>query len=202
MITYPHPPLPNHFSGDMEDGRTLLIKTSPKPIKDDKKASPPRPYTEYNIFFQLERERILCELEKERIEKEGIGVVADDMKSRDIIIADAACDVEKRSDDSDLTPSSNDDNDVEESKYHTPSTSPDKVQSHDIIILSDPHDILPRPSRFKHLRLAPLWYNSTHRLAQTKLNKSRRRHRKVSDGWMPNILFYVCVHINCMITFY
>lgn len=168
MITYPHPPPPSHFSGGMEDDRTLLMKTSSKPIKDDKEASPPRPYTEYNIFFQLERERILCEIENERRENEG---------SRDIIIAEAACDVKKRSDVSALTPSSNNDNKIEESKYYTPSTSPDKVQSHDII-QSDPHDILPRPSRFKHLKLAPLWYNSSHRLAQSKLNKSRRRHRK------------------------
>lgn len=176
MIPYPHPPPPSHFTAGMDDGRTLHKKSSPKPIQDDEKA-PSRPYTEYNIFFQLERERILCELEKERRENAGIGVVADDTESRDIIIAKNACDAEKRGYVSALTPSSNDDANVEESKYLTPRTSPDKVLSHDII-QSDPQDILPRPSRFMHLKLAPLWYNSTHRLAQTKLNKSRRRHRK------------------------
>lgn len=43
---------------------------------------------------------------------------------------------------------------------------------------SDEHDILPRPPQFAHLKLMPKWYDSTVRIAQNKLNKSKRRHRK------------------------
>ncbi len=43
---------------------------------------------------------------------------------------------------------------------------------------SDEHDILPRPPQFAHLKLMPKWYDSTVRIAQNKLNKSKRKHRK------------------------
>jgi len=52
-------------------------ETCKKKVKDAKK--PPRPYTEYNIFFQLERERILAELESEK-QKEN----AKDGKTEDL----------------------------------------------------------------------------------------------------------------------
>ena len=98
-----------------------------KSNEDDSNKKPPRPYTEYNIFFQLERERILMELEKECRTKENV-----DIKE-------------------------------EEPVLNRP---------------SDEHDVLPRPSRFAHLQLLPKWYDSTHRLAESKKNKEKRKHRK------------------------
>lgn len=139
--------------------------------KDEKK--PPRPYTEYNIFFQLERERILGELEKERKGGRDDDADADDIKNEKISEDDGA--VKKEGGIVDLMPSSKDEDDKnhEDRKYHTPS-SPGIVLNRP----SDSNDVVPRPGRFAHLQLAPLWYDSTHRLAQSKLNKSRRRHRK------------------------
>jgi hypothetical protein len=43
---------------------------------------------------------------------------------------------------------------------------------------SDENDILPRPPRFAHLTLLPKWYDSKHRLAESKKNKEKRKHRK------------------------
>lgn len=43
---------------------------------------------------------------------------------------------------------------------------------------SDENDILPRPAQFAHLKLEPKWYDSVHRIAQNKANKSKRKHRK------------------------
>ena len=40
-------------------------------LATDTKKKPPRPYTEYNIFFQLERDRILKELEDKKNEESG-----------------------------------------------------------------------------------------------------------------------------------
>lgn len=44
---------------------------------EDPNKKPPRPYTEYNIFFQLERERILMDLEKQHQLKE-VGYVKEE----------------------------------------------------------------------------------------------------------------------------
>lgn len=120
--------------------------------KDEKK--PPRPYTEYNIFFQLERERILVELEVRRRTEEGMP---------------ASPPVEP------ATP--NDD-----AAGHNGDTSPDSPRGFlgpdEVNLPSDPGDVLPRPARFEALRLSPKWYDSTHRLAETRRNRARRRHRK------------------------
>ena len=102
-------------------------------VKDAKK-KPPRPYTEYNIFFQLERERILTELEDKKKEKDGEGDEGDEDLSSSI----------------------------------------EKVLNQP----SDENDLLPRPPQFAHLKLSPKWYDSTVRIAQNKLNKSKRKHRK------------------------
>ncbi|KAL3811143.1 hypothetical protein ACHAXA_001358 [Cyclostephanos tholiformis] len=139
-------------------------KKRPTPQTNDEKK--PRPYTEYNIFFQLERERILVELEKER----NGGGDADDL-----------CNEELSKDDDDtgivgLMSSSKDGDDIShvDARKHRASFSSGIVLNRP----SDSNDVLPRPDCFAHLQLAPLWYDSTHRLAQSKLNKSRRRHRK------------------------
>lgn len=89
------------------------------------------PYTEYNIFFQLERDRILLELEDKKNEEGGDG---------------------------------------DEEPY--------LPQERILNQPSDEHDILPRPPQFAHLKLMPKWYDSTVRIAQNKLNKSKRKHRK------------------------
>ena len=60
--------LPVHHRGSASSEKPRLIKPSLK--KKDTSKKPPRPYTEYNIFFQLERERILGELqEKQRLDE-------------------------------------------------------------------------------------------------------------------------------------
>lgn len=66
------PPAP---SSDGTKETTKQSKAEKKPKKkasdpDDPNKKPPRSYTEYNIFFQLERERILMELEKENQTKD------------------------------------------------------------------------------------------------------------------------------------
>jgi hypothetical protein len=149
-----------------------------KPTLKTNEEKKPRPYTEYNIFFQLERERILGELEKER---DG-GGDADDLKNEELSKEDddtATCQGGRSSkDDDNVSP-------IDARKHHA-SPWPGIIlnrpsDSNDGIVLnrpSDPNDVLPRPDCFAHLQLAPLWYDSTHRLAQSKLNKSRRRHRK------------------------
>lgn len=132
---------------------------------------PPRPYTEYNIFFQLERERILGELEEEQRKKQG-----NDTESIRNGVADGVVVKEEGTEMTvDVVTSLNDPDEVDSScpQYTTPS-SPGIVLNRP----SDSNDILPRPARFEHLQLAPLWYDSTHRLALSKVNKSRRRHRK------------------------
>mmetsp|Transcript_4111 Transcript_4111/g.7052 ORF Transcript_4111/g.7052 Transcript_4111/m.7052 type:complete len:644 (-) Transcript_4111:653-2584(-) len=95
------------------------------------KKKPPRPYTEYNIFFQLERDRILTELEDKKNEEGGEG-------------------------------------------DEEPSSPKERILNQP----SDENDILPRPPQFAHLKLMPKWYDSTVRIAQNKLNKSKRKHRK------------------------
>ncbi len=101
-------------------------------VANETKKKPPRPYTEYNIFFQLERDRILKELEDKKSEEErGEG--------------------------------NEESSPPEERILNQP---------------SDENDILPRPPQFAHLKLAPKWYDSTVRIAQNKLNKSKRKHRK------------------------
>ncbi len=129
---------------------------------------PPRPYTEYNIFFQLERERILGELEEEQRKKIGNeteSIEKDTVKLNDEIVNGA------KKEDTELM-----------GGVATSTNAPgEEDSSYPGIVLnrpSDSNDILPRPARFEHLQLAPLWYDSTHRLALSKVNKSRRRHRK------------------------
>jgi hypothetical protein len=95
------------------------------------KKKPPRPYTEYNIFFQLERDRILMELEDKKNEEGGVG-------------------------------------------DEEPNSPTERILNQP----SDENDILPRPPQFAHLKLMPKWYDSTVRIAQNKLNKSKRKHRK------------------------
>eukprot|EP00956_Cyclotella_meneghiniana_P001791 scaffold1955_cov68-Cyclotella_meneghiniana.AAC.3 len=109
-------------------------KRKSKDYDDGPNKKPPRPYTEYNIFFQLERERIIVDLEKSNRAKEQGGLSADP---------------------------------EEEGETQSSSNQP-----------SDPNDILPRPPRFAHLKLLPKWYDSTHRLAENKKNKEKRKHRK------------------------
>ncbi|KAL3790270.1 hypothetical protein ACHAWO_001345 [Cyclotella atomus] len=122
------PPLP---SGDQvkaaKSAESGKKKSSKKKDEDDPNKKPPRPYTEYNIFFQLERERMLMDLEKDNQIKE-LGYVKE-----------------------------------EEIVYNQP---------------SDENDVLPRPPRFAHLTLLPKWYDSKHRLAESKKNKEKRKHRK------------------------
>jgi hypothetical protein len=67
------PPLP--ASNDSSKPIKAATEATPKRSKkykdlDDPNKKPPRPYTEYNIFFQLERERILMDLERENQQKE------------------------------------------------------------------------------------------------------------------------------------
>lgn len=100
-------------------------------VATETKKKPPRPYTEYNIFFQLERDRILKELEDKKSEESGEG-------------------------------------------NEEPSSPEEKILNQP----SDENDILPRPPQFAHLKLSPKWYDSTVRIAQNKLNKSKRKHRK------------------------
>ncbi|KAL3798200.1 hypothetical protein ACHAW5_009838 [Stephanodiscus triporus] len=159
-IGRPSSAMNNLHQQQMTPGKSKLAPQT----KDEKK--PPRPYTEYNIFFQLERERILGELEKERNGGGDDDADADGIKNEKVFEEGGIVD---------LTPSSKDEDDKthDDRKYHTPS-SPGIVLNRP----SDSNDVVPRPDRFAHLQLAPLWYDSAHRLAQSKLNKSRRRHRK------------------------
>lgn len=195
----PHPPHRQHSEGlpdhsPEEDGtsthrilardnlqqhqkqqKTTPGKPKPTPQTNDEK-KPPRPYTEYNIFFQLERERILGELEKERNEGGDDDANDDVIKNLKISEEDGSAGNKEGGIVGHIMPSSKDDDSKSHEdvrKFYTPS-SPGIVLNRP----SDSNDILPRPGRFAHLQLAPLWYDSTHRLAQSKLNKSRRRHRK------------------------
>jgi hypothetical protein len=189
-LSQPHPPhrqrleaFPDHSEVDGNKAtdhplamnnlqqQQLMTFGKQKPTPKTNEEKKPRPYTEYNIFFQLERERILGELEKER---DG-GRDADYLKNEEL---------SKEYDDTvrcqgeivGLMPSSKDGDVVShtDARKHHASCSPGTVLNRP----SDSNDILPRPDCFAHLQLAPLWYDSTHRLAQSKLNKSRRRHRK------------------------
>lgn len=69
-------PLPSSNEAEASSKQSKAEKKSEKKTKkkasdpDDPNKKPPRSYTEYNIFFQLERERILMELEKENQVKE------------------------------------------------------------------------------------------------------------------------------------
>ncbi|KAL3795359.1 hypothetical protein HJC23_009532 [Cyclotella cryptica] len=127
------PPLPSCDVSKPKSKSEINKSTDKSEEKDcqDTKKKPPRPYTEYNIFFQLERERILVELEKQN--------------------QDSSKEGEEKAEDK------------EEPVLNQP---------------SDPNDILPRPHRFAHLKLSPKWYDSTHRLAESKRNKEKRKHRK------------------------
>ena len=155
------------------------VMNLPQPTKSQKVEAkkPPRPYTEYNIFFQLERERILGELEEEQRKKQGndtesISKEIGDVKlDNEIVNGDAVVKEEMELID-DVVTSPN--------SFYEGDNQCTKPSSRGIILNrpSDSNDILPRPARFEHLQLAPLWYDSTHRLALSKANKSRRRHRK------------------------
>lgn len=145
-----------------------------KPQKKKKEAAkkkPPRPYTEYNIFFQLERERILVDLLEKKEKKEAADARAAD--------GDGDGEETKEEDTEKVADGGEGANDSvtkeEEEDDQTTETSKEVVE---LNRPSDPNDILPRPPRFAHLQLSPLWYDSTHRLAETKRNKSRRKHRK------------------------
>lgn len=126
------PPLPTRQGKAAAVKAKKKSKRKSKDLDDGPNKKPPRPYTEYNIFFQLERERIIMDLEKSNRAKEQ-GFSANE----------------------------------EEEEGETLSDRP-----------SDPHDVLPRPPRFAHLKLLPKWYDSTHRLAENKKNKEKRKHRK------------------------
>ncbi|KAL7430519.1 hypothetical protein ACHAXH_001346 [Discostella pseudostelligera] len=149
------------------------------PKKEEAKKKPPRPYTEYNIFFQLERERILGELEEEQRKKQRDDAVCtmkdmDDVKLNSEEADGVTMKKGKTEMMDDVVTSPNDLDEEDDSPQYTTPSSPGIVLNRP----SDCNDILPRPTRFEHLQLAPLWYDSTHRLALSKINKSRRRHRK------------------------
>jgi len=171
--------------------RSMLQAQPQPPVAPKEIKKPPRPYTEYNIFFQLERERILGELEEEQRKKKEKGEEHKDGETSQ----DAKVDKGDNEDDSEKAKEDKDNeeetarvksgaNDAGESttnkergnevEFISPKQGPGVVLNRP----SDANDILPRPPRFAHLTLAPLWYDSTHRLAQSKLNKSRRKHRK------------------------
>ncbi|KAL7552624.1 hypothetical protein ACHAWF_015855 [Thalassiosira exigua] len=189
-----------------------------------KAKKPPRPYTEYNIFFQLERERILGELEEEqRKKKEADGSAQEDTPKKGggskeakeddgtkqtntseeegpkpeedkVQVKQTKTEAENLADNQNVnkqdanaesnTPDTKKEEDDRSShgkgKQATPEPSSTFAYKEGAVLNepSDANDILPRPPRFAHLKLAPLWYDSTHRLAQSKLNKSRRKHRK------------------------
>lgn len=52
----------------------------------DTKKKPPRPYTEYNIFFQLERDRILMELDDKKSKEEEPNVEAGEGSPKEMIL--------------------------------------------------------------------------------------------------------------------
>lgn len=98
---------------------------------------PPRPYTEYNVFYHLEHKRILGELEEEQRQNQDTESGGDKNEESMVTYAEG------------------------------------KTTAKEGVILnhpSDPSDILPRPPRFAHLHLSPLWYDST--------QKTKRKHRK------------------------
>ena len=143
------------FNRSSSTATTTAIEEEDTSTHEETKQSkkPPRPYTEYNIFFQLERERILGELEKEQQEKTD-GESSSNEPSKE----GESTDPSKKSGNEGA-----------------------KSSSQENIMLnhpSDPGDILPRPAQFAHLQLSPYWYDSTYRLQQSKMTKNRRKHRK------------------------
>jgi len=161
---------------------TSKSKTSSKKSKkiaaNSKVKKPPRSYTEYNIFFQLERERILGNLIEEQEEK--LKKNENDGKKE---TGDESCedkgkgDDEKKDKEEGAEDTNNKDNNKEEDEEDKPYPTIDS-KGRPLNTPSDSNDILPRPPRFAHLHLSPLWYDSTHRLAESKRNKAKRKHRK------------------------
>ena len=163
--------LPVHHRGSAAPEKPRLIKPSSK--KKDTSKKPPRPYTEYNIFFQLERERILGELqEKQRLDENEND--EDEKKKKETEDGEE----ENVRDQEEPATTKEDGAAAAEAEEVSSSSSSSKKEVVELNKPSDPNDILPRPPRFAQLQLAPLWYDSTHRLAESKRNKARRKHRK------------------------
>jgi len=171
---------------------TSKSKTSSKKSKkkiaaaNSKVKKPPRSYTEYNIFFQLERERILGNLieeqelkkntengESENGEKESKGEEGVESGKGDEDEKDKEEGAEDTNKEAEVNSNTEEGKDEEDKPYPTIDT-----KGRPLNIQSDSNDILPRPPRFAHLQLSPLWYDSTHRLAESKRNKAKRKHRK------------------------
>jgi len=182
ITTTKSPSLSSPTSLSSTKSKSSKSKSKSKLLASQSKVKkPPRSYTEYNIFFQLERERILGNLIEEQEKKqngegESGGGKGDEScenggeKKEEGVRDEKDKEVAEDTNNKDNTSKEEDD---EDKPYPTIDS-----KGRQLNIPSDSNDILPRPPRFAHLQLSPLWYDSTHRLAESKRNKAKRKHRK------------------------